>query len=219
MAHVPHVYLPPPWQADALDVAETVQHHLHRVMRLTAGAMVTYTDGTGMVGSGTFVGDTVLRGDERIVPAPADITLAVAPPHSAERSRFLVEKSAELGVRRVLWLASRYGDGRPPKPEKAHAWCVAALQQSHGAHLTTIGGPVTWEEAAVGRSVVVADPSGSTFSRLEVSPPLTLCVGPEGGFAPDEVPEDAALFGLGDRILRTETAAIAALSVVLAALR
>jgi 16S rRNA (uracil1498-N3)-methyltransferase len=67
--------------------------------------------------------------------------------------------------------------------------------------------------------VVVADPAGAPFGtalNFSSGGELTVVVGPEGGFAPDEVPAGMARLSLGGRILRVETAAIVASGIVTA---
>ncbi len=210
MAHVPHLYLPAPWDGAVVALTPDARHHLGRVLRRGEGAPVTYTDGAGVVGEGTLSGVGVVRGDERTVPAPPPLVMAVAPPHSTDRARFVVEKLAELGVSRLVWLTTEHTQGRAPA--KALAWAVGALEQSRGAHLLGITGPVGWD--GLGGDVVVADPAGAP-TPPPAGAPLTVVIGPEGGFAPGEIPAGARNWSLGDRILRTDTAAIVAAARIL----
>jgi 16S rRNA U1498 N3-methylase RsmE len=64
--------------------------------------------------------------------------------------------------------------------------------------------PITM--AMVSRPFVVCDPSGSR----ERPSARTVVIGPEGGWAPDEIPDDAVVWDLGDTVLRLETAALVA---------
>lgn len=207
MPHVPHLYLPPPWEGSALPLPDDRRHHLHRVLRRVAGDPVTYTDGQGVVGEGTLAEQSVRRGQERTELPPAAVTLAVAPPSGKDRVRFLVEKLGELGVARLTWLSTSHGEGYPPKPGKAQAWAVAALEQSRGAWLLEVtDGPATFDQLE--RPLLVADPSGSPLTGVEGR--VTVAVGPEGGWAEGEVPADATRVSLGRRVLRVETAAVVA---------
>lgn len=203
MSHVPHLFLAPPWSEPVLDLDDGQDHHLRRVLRLGEGDLVTYTDGKGTVGKGALSGRGVVRGEEKRQAPTAAPEVAVAPPASRHRQRFLVEKLGELGVRRLLWLRTRHGEGRPPPSEKSTAWARAALEQSRGAWVMEIG------ESALGEldptRMVVADPTGDDL--VEIPEPV-LVVGPEGGWAPGEVPAAAARLSLGSTVLRVETAAI-----------
>lgn len=205
MSRIPHLYLPAPWPDSAIPLTAATHHHLLKVLRLTPGAEVSYTDGQGTVGGGLLGNDEVARGSEERSDLPEGlITVAVAAPTRVERARFVVEKLAELGVDRLVWLDADRGEGRPPSLEKARAWAVAALEQSQGAFLMEVSGPV--EPGALEGPLVAAVPGGGAY--LEGVGGVTLLVGPEGGWADDELPEGAVGVGLGSRTLRTETAAI-----------
>ncbi len=216
MGHVPHVFVPPPWPDASIRPSDASGRHLRKVMRLDDGSPVSYTDGCGRTGVGTLAGEHIVRGDEEdVVPATPAIVLAVAPPQSTDRARFLVEKAAELAVAELRWLTTRFSGGRTPRRNKAEAWAVGALEQSRGAHRLRIGAGIdaadladldveltlVAERGAVSIREVVA-------SRIPAS--VGIAIGPEGGFDPGEVPDGLPRVGLGERVLRIETAAIVA---------
>jgi 16S rRNA (uracil1498-N3)-methyltransferase len=204
MHHVPHLLLPQPWQGSAVTVPQASLHHLRGVLRLRDGATLSYTDGEGHVGKGTLEAGVVMRGVETHVPASTEkLTLAVAPPRSNDRARFLVEKLGELGVDRLVWLKTARTNGRAPRPEKARAWARDAIEQSGGAWLMEIGRSAVGVEDLEG-TVLVAEPSGGPIAPMVGD--VTLVVGPEGGLAPEE--RLGTPVTLGPRILRVETAAI-----------
>src|SRR5690606_40670004 len=99
--HVPHVRAADGWEGSVLPLTADQTHHLRRVLRRVDGEEVSYTDGAGRIGRGRLTGDGVERGEETTVPRPMGLTLAVAPPKSKDRARFVVEKLAELGVARL----------------------------------------------------------------------------------------------------------------------
>jgi 16S rRNA (uracil1498-N3)-methyltransferase len=173
---------------------------------------VTYTDGEGTRGSGIFLVGGIERGEEHSAPAPVHrVTIAVAAPHSADRARLIVEKLGELGADRLVWLESEHGSSHAPRPDKTRAWAVSALQQSRGDRLLEILGPLPISDPRLrGEAVYVADRSGRPVAGVGAPRDIVVLVGPEGGFTPGEVPEEAIPVSLGSRILRTETAAIVA---------
>lgn len=205
MSRIPHLYLPPPWPEGVIPLLEDAAIHLRRVLRLGDFAAVTYTDGAGVIGSGTLGPDGIARGVEALAPPPAvPVSVAVAAPRRRERIRLLVEKLAELGVERLTWLATRRGEGLPPRRDRAEGWAAAALEQSGGARLLAIDGPV--EIDGLGGTLLAGVRGGDPFPA--VAGPATLLVGPEGGWAEGELPPGTLAVGLGENTLRTETAAI-----------
>ncbi len=214
MRHVPHIYVPAPWVTDRLRLDGDQLHHLNRVLRLEEGEGVTYTDGAGRLGSGALEGDSIDRGEESLVERGHRLTLAVAPPDSKDRARFLVEKAAELGVARLRWLETVHGHGRPPRPDRSRAWAVSALEQSRGSWLMGID-EATATFSDLSQPVLVAAPGGRSVVPVGVD--VTVAIGPEGGWASGEVPADATLLDLGPTILRVETAAIVAAARLLVA--
>lgn len=208
MGHMPHLYLPAPWQGTHLPLSAQHRHHLERVLRVRDGSPVSYTDGEGVSGQGVLAGGMVERGRESSTPSPAtSVTIAAPPPDQRDRVRFLVEKLGELGVARLVWLHTIRGEGRVPDHDRSKAWAQSALEQSRGSYLLRVEGPVS--VADLDPPLLVADPSGSDLSGLTVGNHTTVAVGPEGGWEPSEIPEGVQSFSLGDRVLRLETAAIA----------
>jgi 16S rRNA (uracil1498-N3)-methyltransferase len=212
MAYVPHLYIPGPWEGNSLSLDDDHRHHLRRVLRVADRSPVTYTDGQGGLGRGQVIGDAVRRGREERVrrPDPA-VTVAVAPPHEPARARFIVEKLAELGIDRLAWLSTEHGRGRPPRMEKARRWALGALQQSRGTWVMDIE---AWTDLSGNRQPVwIVHPGGGNLPVA--AGPLTLAIGPEGGFTQKELAHGDATVGLGARVLRVETAAVVASGLVL----
>lgn len=214
MRHIPHLLIPGPWEKAELETSDLQQHHLLKVLRLTSGSPVSYTDGAGTVGSGAIEGPALLRGEEHFEAQPMPpVALAVAPPKSIERARYVVEKLAELGVDRLVWMQAKYGEGRSPREEKTQSWASGALEQSRGAWLMAVE-PLTPPRAPTDFSPLwVAVPGGPPPPRV-VDGGMIL-IGPEAGLADEEVPSSAVPLGLGKRVLRVETAAVSAATLIL----
>ena len=214
MRHVPHLFLPGPWEDDAIALADEQVRHLARVLRLADGAPLSYTDGSGITGIGTLQGGSVARGSEQFAPRPEPtVAVAVAPPRAPNRLRFLVEKLAELGIDRIYWLTTRHGEGRPPRADKVAAWAKSALEQSRGAWLVDVVGPIGVADLPKSSTLWVAE-------RESCPPPSVvrggiLIIGPEAGFAEGEVPASANRIALGAQVLRVETAALVGATILL----
>jgi RsmE family RNA methyltransferase len=210
MRHVPHVLVPAPWEGDECPVPAATRRHLETVLRLASGADVTYTDGRGTVGEGVWHGSAIARGNERTVaPVVPVVTMAVAPPRSRDRQRFVVEKLQELAIQRLVWLSTGHGQVRPPGADKSTAWARAALEQSRGAHLMQID--VASLESLDADGVVWADITGDPVRSVAGGEgPFTVAIGPEGGWSGDERARFVRRVALASTILRTETAAVVA---------
>ncbi len=205
MKHIPHLYLPGPWEGETLAAGSEQVDHLSRVLRHEAGSEVTYTDGAGMFGQGIWSGAAISRSDEERRHRTSNLIVATAPPSSRDRVRFLVEKVAELGIERLLWLTTRHGVRRVPPLKKQRAWAISALEQSRGSWLMEVSdGFIDWD--SLERPLAVCVPGGSGPNAAF----RTVAVGPEGGFGDGEVPVDATAMNLGPTILRVETAAVIA---------
>jgi 16S rRNA (uracil1498-N3)-methyltransferase len=205
MGHVPHLFLPAPWEGSRVEVSPQQRHHLEKVLRAGEGREVGYTDGEGLVGAGVYGSGEVERGEESSVPRPSDLTVVAAPPDNRDRARFMVEKLSEMGVAELRFLETRHGHGRPPRPDRAQSWAVSGLEQSRGAWLLRIP-EKSVTLADLEQPFAVCDPAGST----DLPSARTVVIGPEGGWAPGEVPDAARLWGLGDTVLRLETAVLVA---------
>lgn len=205
MKHVPHLVVAAPWQDSKLGLSVVQWRHITKVLRMKSGQIVTYTDGLGTMGRGVLGPQVIDRGEETWTERPSDLSLAVAPPSNKDRQRFLVEKLAELGVARLAWLETRHGKNRIVNSAKAFTWVHSAVEQSRGAWLMEVSDELVGLDALEGE-VVACHPGGAT----EPGAADIVAIGPEGGFADDEIPPGTRTWDLGPTTLRVETAAIVA---------
>ncbi len=167
-------------------------------------------------------------------PPPVAVTLAVGLP-KADKMDFILEKATELGVSRVIpFRSSRTIPRVDPSDAKKRLlrWervALAAAKQCGSGRVPEVSGIVPFNEALLqaarhdGRVVFYEGERTFTlknvFSGMSGVSSVALVVGPEGGFSPDEVREAVAAgcrcAGLGNRILRVETAALAVLAMVM----
>lgn len=217
-------------------LGEDAAHHM-RVRRLEVGTVVGLRDGAGCVAVGTLVRVSKRAAHVEVtsvtmVPPPRAVHVLV-PVADRDRMLWLAEKVAELAGtswRPVLWRRSR---SVAPRGEgvtllaKVQARMQSALGQSQGAWL-----PQLFPEATPDRAVLAA-PEGTRLvldaggvpmvgaGAPALDGPVTIAVGPEGGFEREE--RDALIeagfhpVSLGRTILRFETAAVVALGIVRAA--
>jgi 16S rRNA (uracil1498-N3)-methyltransferase len=216
---------PDEWDAKCVDLEGAVHHHLFRVGRLAMGEALRLADGAGRARLGAIesVSKTIARvrlGD--VVPGnepTIKVQLLVVAPKKP-RAEWLVEKVTELGVSAVRFLRSErgprsYGDGTLERfgriARSAAAQCErAVLPEITGMHeFQDLSGLV--QDSAAG---FVLDSSGRALAPTGDLDSISLLVGPEGGWSSRELAAFADLglarARLGDRVLRVETAAVAA---------
>lgn len=162
--------------------------------------------------------------------SPREVEIALAAPLlKMPRLSWLVEKASELGVARVELVASERSQGNRVSAagfERARLEKIAAeaIKQSGQIFFPEIVGPTDGEQllSPRGGENFVFDPSGGTFPAKLVGPRVDLWIGPEGGFTADEVRlakrAGWKVVRLFSSVLRSETAAIAALCLALSAI-
>ena len=203
----------------------STDHYLRHVLRLRPGDSVELFDGTGR-----YVRAQLLPGPLRQVliedgpafqaPATVALTVAVATP-KGERADWLIEKLAELGVRRVEWLQCQRSVVISRGENRSLRWqrlAQAAARQSRCPTVTELAGPTSLANFIAGDKAslkYLAHPVATARKiapEMKNKPDASLLVGPEGGFDPEElqVIRDAGYtpLNLSPYILRIETAAI-----------
>jgi len=167
-------------------------------------------------------------------PAAADLHYLFAPLKHA-RLDYMVEKAVEMGVGRLRPVLTRHGQVARVNRARMEANAIEAAEQCGILSIPVIDEPVAldgliarWTEAEGRRRIVFCDEDHGGADPLsvlaELAPgPLAVLVGPEGGFAEEErrllrTQPFVTAIPLGPRILRADTAAVAALALVQAAI-
>jgi 16S rRNA (uracil1498-N3)-methyltransferase len=235
---MPRFYCPQPLPAGAIvDLPETVAHHLH-VVRQQPGDEVVLFNGEGGQVRARLVEIGKRRASAEVVTVEAvevelaySVTLAQGLPEGSSKMDWIVEKAVELGVAAVQPLAAARSvvklSGERAEKRQAH-WegvIVAASEQSGRNRLAALSPLQEFgryiAQPADGPRILLsprATQSLAAWARATPPCPVTLLIGPEGGFSAAE--EDAALaqgalaLSMGPRVLRTETAGLAALATL-----
>jgi 16S rRNA (uracil1498-N3)-methyltransferase len=230
-ARVPRLYVDAELHPRArLDLPENAAHHAARVLRLGDGDAVVLFDGRGgeyaarlgMPGRGRVVAEIGERSDPQR-ESPLEITLLQAV-SSSDRMDFTIQKAVELGVAAIQPVFSEKSVVRlsgEREAKKLLHWrriAVAACEQCGRNRLPDVREPLPLERyAAPAGTKVLLSPAGSG-KLAGLKGPLTLAVGPEAGFSDAEeqrlLRAGFAAVRLGPRVLRTETAALAALAAL-----
>lgn len=204
--------------------ADEVQHLRSR--RVRTGDRLVVLDGRGGRGEGVLESEDGIVLVDRVFQGAGEsisrVTLLLGAAEPA-RIEWAVEKGTECGVSHfVLVDAERSQAGHvrqlQGKLERLKRIAAEAMKQCNRSIIPEISGPHPLPAAlqmAAGE-LLLASPGGLPLPRESREGPFTLAVGPEGGFAPAEETlfreAGATLFSLGPRILRVETAVVAALS-------
>ncbi|MBQ7568926.1 16S rRNA (uracil(1498)-N(3))-methyltransferase [bacterium] len=224
------IYVPSGLPSDgefALPQQEAV--HLRRVLRLEAGQEFVAFDGSGAEVRARLRFDRNGRGawgeicarSFPLVEMTRRLVLYLAVV-KGERFDWAVEKATELGVFQIVPLLTKYTSVNPSGRERRERWqrlAESAAAQSGRVAVPEVLPPLEFGDAvrsAPGERIIfVPDASGHLPDAQEAGETWSLFVGPEGGFADEErlMAGEAGFreVGLGRRILRVETAALAAL--------
>lgn len=144
-----------------------------------------------------------------------------------DRMDYGIQKSVELGVSEITPMYSEFGEVRFKQADrltrKLSHWqriATSAAEQSGRLDVPTVNEPLAFSDCiGLDQPLVLFDPSGdSSIESLSPSERLTIITGPEGGFSAAELEQtktaQCLIVKLGPRVLRTETAPVAALAIV-----
>jgi len=227
--HVPGAFAP--GLSVVLDAERA--HYLRSVLRLRTGETVSLFNAEAGEWRGELTalakGSAAVTLTERTrAPAPEpDLWLCFAPIKRA-RIDFVAEKATELGVSRLVPVMTRHTQMSRVNTDRLRANAQEAAEQCERLAVPTVDAPTdfgalvnSWDSE---RQLILGDETGAGPPIAEalhslVTRKVAVLVGPEGGFAPDEL--DAlrgkpfvTAVSLGPRVLRADTAALAALSCV-----
>jgi 16S rRNA (uracil1498-N3)-methyltransferase len=237
----PRLYVEQPLERDASITLDRQQaHYLVNVLRLVPGATVLAFNGR----DGEWRSGLAIEGRKRFAlsvheqtrpqPASGDLDYLFAPLKHA-RLDYMVQKAVEMGATRLMAVVSRHTQPQRVNLERMRANAIEAAEQCGILAIPTIVAPLALDRVIAEwpsqRLLVFCDEGaarGDSLARLAAAraakpPAVAVLIGPEGGFADEEraallrLPNVVRL-SLGPRILRADTAAVAALALVQATL-
>jgi 16S rRNA (uracil1498-N3)-methyltransferase len=218
--------------AGEIVIAGAQAHYLAGVMRMKSGDPVRLFDDV----SGEWLARTTHIGKRDLVlvieaklsarEAVPDLWLLMAPIKKG-RIDWMVEKACELGVDRIVPVITRRTIVDKINGERLRAHMIEAAEQCGRTALPTLADPVRLDRLLadwpVARALLFADEAGGAPLKDVAGPgPAAILIGPEGGITDEEREAIRALpaahgVSLGPRILRADTAAVAAISLWMAA--
>lgn len=230
LATAPRLFVDTPLSANlTFTLPEAASHYLGSVMRLGLGESVRLFDDRSGEWTAAIIATTrkavtvAVTAQLRPREVVADLWLCAAP---LKRGRvdWVAEKACELGVARLIPVLTQRTIVERLKLDRLRAHMIEAAEQCGRTALPELADPVTlgallarWDQA---RALIFADETGGTqlAEVVRAAPaPAAILIGPEGGFTSTErgaiLDAGARAASLGPRILRADTAAVAALAV------
>jgi 16S rRNA (uracil1498-N3)-methyltransferase len=216
-------------KGQAVPLSQDQAHYLTGVMRLAVGDPVLLFNGrdgewrASLTVAAKRGAIATCDGQTRPLVLPPDLWLLFAPIKKA-RTDFIVEKAVELGVARILPIQTRHTNSERIRQDRLQAHALEAAEQCGATYVPEVAelAPLDrvlrdwpenrrlyWcDEAAAGQPAALATAEG----------PAAILIGPDGGFSVDEAARLRARPGvvplsLGPRILRADTAAVAAITL------
>ncbi len=234
--------MPLSWLSQPANAGDTVlldpeeAHHVLNVLRHQRGNALTLTDGRGAFYDGKIQAITrksveVYLEDKRVSPASVpELTLAAAL-LKGDKTDFVVQKATELGVCRFQPLLTQHTLVKKEVAEaKKDRWqkiSREALKQCERAHEMTVQSPVAFRDFLSQEADLKIffwenskEPAKVFFKKnTKELRTVIVVIGPEGGFTEEEaqaaVHAGYAALSLGTHVLKADTAALAAVAVVL----
>ncbi|MEL6681436.1 MAG: 16S rRNA (uracil(1498)-N(3))-methyltransferase [Pseudomonadota bacterium] len=206
-------------------------HYLFGVMRLGEGAILSLINGAdgewdaAVAEAGKKRGVLVCQTQTAPLRMPPDMWLIFAPIRK-ERTAFIVEKAVEMGASRVMPGQTDYTQkANRIRQDKLQAHAIEAAEQCGGTFVPPVDDLMRLDRILAdwpkGRQLMFCDEAMAGRSAAlpsDLAGPWAILIGPEGGFSPQERGmlqdlEFAHPVSLGPRILRADTAAVAAMTV------
>lgn len=217
-------------EGQSVPLSREQAHYLFGVMRLGAGDSLILINGRDGE-FGATVAEAGKRGglvrvgaQTRGLQMPPDLWLLFAPIKKA-RTDYIVEKATEMGARRIVPVLTEFTNAERVRRDRLQAHVIEAAEQCGGTYVPEVAEATRlsalldrWPE---NRRIMFCDEAlagGATKPDGTPGDPWAVLIGPEGGFSERERARLHALplaqaVSLGPRILRADTAAVAALAV------
>lgn len=219
-------------------LGEEESAHCVRVLRHRAGDRINIIDGHGTMYECTLVADSPKGAEARIEQAhqnwgghPYDLTMAVCPTKNIDRYEWFAEKATEFGVDRIVPVIGEHSERKILKPERMNRILLSAAKQSLKASIPEFSDTTSvrkFIESTAGTEALKLiaycfedgqerTPIREVLEKNDAKEVIVL-IGPEGDFSREEA--DAAVAAgyvpvhIGESRLRTETAALASVSMV-----
>ena len=222
-----HLFYEPGLDLSSPRISGAEAHHGRRVLRIRPLDSIRVTDGKGTIITGKcdpFSDLEIRLTDWHVlrIPKPTMIHLGIGILHQQDRMEWLAEKATEIGVTSMSFLSMTRCERPKVNAERLNRIVISALKQSGQAWLPEVHGPMplaNWlSQSAAEDQRFVGHIPAAQYDRIirQAKPGITshILIGPEGDFTDDELAlargHGFLPVSLGDTVMRTETAALAA---------
>lgn len=234
----PRLFIDAPMHTDnRVPLTRDQAHYLTGVLRKSAGDHLLVFNGrdgewrAAIGATGKRGADITLLEQTREQGTPGDLHYLFAPLKHA-RLDYLVQKAVEMGASRLQPVLTRHSQAERVNLARMRANAIEAAEQCGILNLPELGEPLALpallETLESGRVLIFCDEEAAVKNPVEIlvsvkqgadaAMPLAVLIGPEGGFSEEErasiLRRQAVRLSLGPRILRADTAAVAALALV-----
>lgn len=230
----PRLYCPDVMASDThITLPEKTGHYVGNVLRMGVGQALRLFNGSGGYFDAEIIEQTKKKvtvaigehhSEEAESPLPVHLGIALS---KGDKMDWIVQKATELGVHSITPLKSQRSDVKIPKERQAKRiehWqqvAISACEQCGRNRIPIIhdiSDTETWSQAQTASLKFVLHHRADKIGTQAVPKSVALLIGPEGGLTEEEI-KAAEINGfkslcLGQRVMRTETAPVAALSVL-----
>jgi len=208
---IPTVYTPDvDIENNKVYLSESKLHHLKNVLRIKENSDINISNGMGHIMFGNLKGDFVLIDNVKEFKKPNHIKIFVPFLREKNRFRYLIEKLVELNVSEIHIGETHNTQKINIKSEKIQSWVVSAIEQSGSPFYPTI---MYSKYIDFDLFDTCFDISGEQITNSKNI--NNFAIGPEGGWSKEELKNFKFKFMLTEFNLRSETAAITALSLLM----
>ena len=192
-------------------VADSKLHHLRKVLRMKDFDYINISNGIGELFHGQLVNNSIEINSKKNFRRKGEITIFVPYLREKNRFRFMIEKLVELNVCKIFIGKTENTQNIKVDTLKINSWAISALEQSGTPFFPEIEITETIDYSIFDTCF---DITGSILKKE--SPKVnTFAIGPEGGWTPKELSNFKYKYKISDFSLRTETAAISAVSLMM----
>ena len=208
----PTIYIPNcDLDSDYITLDDSKLHHLKNVLRMKNEDNVNISNGNGKLLIGKLSKNDVKVSSKKEYVRNHETKIFVPPLREKNRFRFMIEKLVELNVSKLVIGKTENSQNTRIEADRISNWAISAVEQSGSPFFPDI--EVT-EEIDFSIFRTCFDISGEPINK-DTDKVDTFAIGPEGGWSPKELANFEIKYKITDFNLRSETAAVSAVSLIM----